>query len=278
MNTPSPLIPQGSLHGQKGRSNVQLAVITIVAIHVVFFGGLLLQGCKRDTKTGDGSATNETNTLEPLTYGPGPGDTNAGMYYTPGTLPGDASTSATATATAPATPDYTLPTTPTNVGFESTAPGFGAGSTTAAAQPPVEMKQYTVVKGDTLSKIAKNSGVTISALTRANPNVDPSRLQIGMKLSVPAAEVRQTTGAATGSSTSGSAGESTTYVVKAGDTLTRIAKNHGTTVSALRSANGLKVSRLMPGQKIKIPASARANAAEASLRTAPQAAGTVTNQ
>ena len=50
MSTPNPLIPQGTFQAQaaKGASNVRLAVATIVAIHVVFFGGLLLQGCKRD--------------------------------------------------------------------------------------------------------------------------------------------------------------------------------------------------------------------------------------
>ena len=62
MSTPNPLIPQGTFQAQasKGASNVRLAVATIVAIHIVFFGGLLLQGCKRDPQTT--TATGETNT------------------------------------------------------------------------------------------------------------------------------------------------------------------------------------------------------------------------
>lgn len=43
------------------------------------------------------------------------------------------------------------------------------------------------------------------------------------------------------------------YVVKSGDTLTRIAKVHGTTVKALKSANGLDGDRLVVGEKLKIP-------------------------
>src|SRR5678815_1385358 len=65
MSNPNPLIPQGTFQAQatKGASNVRIAVATIVAIHVVFFGGLLLQGCKRDTKTaGTGAETNSALT------------------------------------------------------------------------------------------------------------------------------------------------------------------------------------------------------------------------
>jgi hypothetical protein len=43
------------------------------------------------------------------------------------------------------------------------------------------------------------------------------------------------------------------YVVKSGDTLTRIARIHGTTVKALKSANGLDGDRLIVGAKLKIP-------------------------
>src|SRR5688572_9248531 len=72
MSTPNPLIPQGSLQykSARGNSNVRLAVATIVSIHVVFFGGLLLQGCKRNNKTAAGGSMDTnlaTYTLPPLT-------------------------------------------------------------------------------------------------------------------------------------------------------------------------------------------------------------------
>lgn len=45
-----------------------------------------------------------------------------------------------------------------------------------------------------------------------------------------------------------------TYIVKAGDTLSGIAKTHGTTVAALVAANGIKDKNFIYiGQVIKIP-------------------------
>jgi len=45
----------------------------------------------------------------------------------------------------------------------------------------------------------------------------------------------------------------TFYVVKSGDTLTRIAKAHGTTVKAIKAANGLESDRIVVGAKLKMP-------------------------
>src|ERR1700744_2202519 len=70
MNTPSPLIPQGTTPA-KGKVSFFVKVLMILTIHVVVSGGMLLQGCK-DTK--DQSATPpptdttsaDTNPLPPL--------------------------------------------------------------------------------------------------------------------------------------------------------------------------------------------------------------------
>jgi LysM repeat protein len=43
------------------------------------------------------------------------------------------------------------------------------------------------------------------------------------------------------------------YVVKSGDSLIRIAKVHGTTVKALKAANGLEGDRIVVGARLKIP-------------------------
>jgi LysM repeat protein len=45
----------------------------------------------------------------------------------------------------------------------------------------------------------------------------------------------------------------TLYVIKSGDSLTRIAKVHGTTVKALKAANGLEGDRIVVGARLKIP-------------------------
>jgi LysM repeat protein len=55
---------------------------------------------------------------------------------------------------------------------------------------------------------------------------------------------------ASGSSSTGGA----VYLVKSGDSLTRIAKTHGTTVKALRAANRLTSDHIVVGEKLNIPA------------------------
>ena len=51
---------------------------------------------------------------------------------------------------------------------------------------PVAGAEYVVVKGDSLAKIAKKSGVTLKALQAANLGVIPTKLKIGQKLVLPA--------------------------------------------------------------------------------------------
>src|SRR5215213_3095995 len=45
---------------------------------------------------------------------------------------------------------------------------------------------YTVKPGDTLSKIAKNNGVSLAQLLQANPQItDPNRIRVGDPITVP---------------------------------------------------------------------------------------------
>ena len=63
------------------------------------------------------------------------------------------------------------------------------------------------------------------------------------------------TKAAGSSETSGQAGRPAVHVVQPGETLLRIANDHGVTVDALISANGARtaMSSLHPGQELKLP-------------------------
>lgn len=47
------------------------------------------------------------------------------------------------------------------------------------------MPSYTVKKGDTLSKIAREGGYSLAELKAINQSIDPSRLRIGQKLNIP---------------------------------------------------------------------------------------------
>jgi LysM repeat protein len=138
--------------------------------------------------------------------------------------------------------------------------------------------EYVVVHGDTLGKIAKRNGLTLKALEAANPGVEPAKLKVGQKLSIPASSGGASASAMTGgpvSTGSGVAGE--TYTVKSGDTLTKIAKMHGTTIKAIRAENNLTTDHIKVGQKLKIPARTEAAAPVAPPPppyTAPAPAGT----
>jgi len=133
------------------------------------------------------------------------------------------------------------------------------GVTPPVVQPtpaPGGMTEYVVVKGDSFYTIGKKFGVSMKAIQDANPGVDPAKLQIGQKLVIPAPAARAES--ATGQPLTAS-GE-TVYTVKSGDTLTKIAAEHGTTIRALRAANDLKTDKIKVGQKLKIPTKAVAPA------------------
>jgi len=117
---------------------------------------------------------------------------------------------------------------------------------------PAAGETYVVVKGDTLGKIATAHHVSLKALMAANPNIQPTRLKVGDKLTVPAS-----TGGSTVSSTEVTAGAGEEiYTVKSGDSLTKIAKDHGTTIKAIQAANNMATTAIKVGQKLKIPAKA----------------------
>jgi LysM repeat protein len=117
---------------------------------------------------------------------------------------------------------------------------------------PAVGSDYVVAKGDSLAKIAKKNGVGLKALEAANPGVVPTKLKIGQKITIPAggktADVGTTMGA--------TADSGATYSVKSGDTLSKIAKSHGTTVKQLEAANNLTTTKIKVGEKLKIPAKA----------------------
>jgi nucleoid-associated protein YgaU len=65
----------------------------------------------------------------------------------------------------------------------------------------------------------------------------------------PVAMVRRTASPAQPSPTAGGA----VYLVKSGDTLSRIARAHKTTVQAIKMANRLDTDRIFAGEKLNIP-------------------------
>jgi len=110
---------------------------------------------------------------------------------------------------------------------------------------------HQVRSGDTLSEIAEEYGVSVSALQAANSMTGTS-IRSGQRLVIPA------TGSREGSDASSAVGETVlAHVVEAGETLWDIAIRYGSSVQEIQSANGLGGGHIRPGQKLDVPASRR---------------------
>lgn len=94
---------------------------------------------------------------------------------------------------------------------------------------------YTVVKGDSLYKIANKFGVTVDNLKEIN-NLTSNTLSIGQVLKIPT-----------------SSDNKLTYTVKSGDTLYSIARTYNTSVSEIKNLNNLTSNTLSIGQTLILP-------------------------
>lgn len=127
----------------------------------------------------------------------------------------------------------------------------GGGQATAGSA-------YVVRRGDTVSDIALRHGVTTWALMEANGLSSSHLIYVGQQLVIPGAQGRATAPDAISGST---------YVVRRGDTLSRIARRSGTTVDALAGLNGMaNPSAITAGQVLRLPQ------VNQSLPTAPASA------
>lgn len=125
--------------------------------------------------------------------------------------------------------------------------------------PSIEEKVilYRVRKGETLGKIARSQNTTIGILLKLNAMKLHDSLPAGRLLKVPAAQTGTQTAekrnAAGKPSASGKPARSV-YLVKKGDTLSAIARRHGTTIRALMEINRLKASDPLPaGRELVLP-------------------------
>ncbi len=104
---------------------------------------------------------------------------------------------------------------------------------------------YTIRAGDTFFRIANQFNITVDALRRANPGVDPNRLQIGQVICIPVS-----------APPTPSCPGGFLYEIRSGDTLFLIAQRHNLSVQELIAANpGIDPNRLRVGQRICIPSS-----------------------
>ncbi|RME58998.1 MAG: LysM peptidoglycan-binding domain-containing protein, partial [Candidatus Dadabacteria bacterium] len=104
---------------------------------------------------------------------------------------------------------------------------------------------HTVRRGETLSYIARRYKVSLKDLRRVN-NLSSSLIKVGQRLKVPSRSKGE-------GKIVGSKGSYMTYKVKSGDTLWTLSKRFGTSISAIKRASNLRSSKLIKGQKLRIP-------------------------
>ena len=252
----SPLLPGSKLEqAAKSKSTFSIAAF-IFSAHVAVFLVVLLNGCNKESSATSTEPTAATNQID-LAVQPGAGvvDTNAPVQppgldsNTVATPPGGAVTFPGNLAAN--TNSLAQPIAPPDLGT-STPSGSSVNDTTGAGS------EYKIKSGDIAYNIAKTHGVSLKALKDANPSVDLGKLKVGQTIQIPAGSASNTKAAATtvkadSSNEPAATGATTAYTVKGGDTLSKIAKKHGTTPKAIRAANGLSSDKINVGQKLKIP-------------------------
>jgi LysM repeat protein len=118
---------------------------------------------------------------------------------------------------------------------------------------PSNVSIYKIVKGDTLWGIARKNNVTLKSILSSNPSLSSnSRLKIGQEIMISdGGNVQRTQSIVTPVKTP--VGGST-YTVRGGDSLSRIAKSNSVSLSELMTANGMdKNSIIKPGQVLVLP-------------------------
>lgn len=115
---------------------------------------------------------------------------------------------------------------------------------------PADSLTHTVQKQETLFSISKKYNVTISEVKSWN-NLQNDNLNVGQELRIYPSK--------TGELQVGSIVEdrsevqnNTYYTVKSGDSLYRIARNHGMTVDELKELNGLTTNNINVGQQLTV--------------------------
>ena len=119
---------------------------------------------------------------------------------------------------------------------------------------------HVVLSGESLWTIARQYGTTVGALAQANGLRTDRPLAAGRVLAIPPE-------AASAEAPQQPARDF--YVVRKGDSLSRIAKRLGATPQALAKANGLRLNGILrPGMRLEVPA-ARGKAAQTASVQAP---------
>ncbi len=154
------------------------------------------------------------------------------------------------------------------------AGAVSALSLLAVTTQAVNAEQLTVKSGDTIWGLAKQHGLSVSALEQANPSVKKINdsidlITVGQQLTLPTAQ----------HDASADLNADGSYTVKPGDTLSSIADRYNVTVSQLMAWNNLSTNdSLYIGQQLSVTGPAISTAVNAPVVSAPVANASVSPQ
>ncbi|CAN5786484.1 hypothetical protein BH23GEM8_BH23GEM8_17000 [soil metagenome] len=129
-------------------------------------------------------------------------------------------------------------------------------------EAPLSYDEVTVAAASSLAAVARASGTTVAEIRALNPHfkLDRTRNDRPSEVRIPAGATQLfATNWPTMAETVRVAARAPArpnirrYQVRRGDNLTVIAHRHGVTISALRSANGIRGDRIRAGQTLRIP-------------------------
>jgi N-acetylmuramoyl-L-alanine amidase len=137
----------------------------------------------------------------------------------------------------------------------------GSAPAPSPPAPAPAASGHTVVAGDTVSAIARAHGTSVQAVLDANGLTRSSIIYPGQTLAIPGTAAAAQAPAPSAPAPAAPAPAASEYTVVAGDTVSAIARAHGTSVQAVLDANGLTRSSIIhPGQTLAIPGTATAEA------------------
>ncbi|MEO4052698.1 LysM peptidoglycan-binding domain-containing protein [Solibacillus sp. CAU 1738] len=117
------------------------------------------------------------------------------------------------------------------------------------------MTTYTVKPGDSLSKIGSQYGVSSETLMEWN-NLSSTVIQVGQKLVVKGSTTSNSESNTSNSvSNPSGSGKTSTYIVKPGDSLSKIANKYGISYKTIMKLNNLSSTAISVGQKLIVSSS-----------------------
>jgi len=178
-------------------------------------------------------------------------------------------------------PQFLRRTTPNDGNYSMRVPeGTGDRFRVAFAAIPeserVRVVEHRIQNGETLGRIAEMYSTSIAAITDLNGISNRHSIRAGHTLLIPSGQLsapRTAVASAPRSSTNAgrTAGEKSTHTVRRGESLSRIAGNYGTTVSAIKRWNNMASDRIYVGDRLDVyyGTTAPAPAAVARVAAAP---------